>query len=92
MKGKGIYIPRPPKLVSPVWTKTPPTVPGLYWFSLRTDERPGAAVLGVLRHCRVVRHQSGKMILGVKNYDADDFGKVEGLQRWWAGPLLEPVE
>ena len=89
MKGKGIYIPRPPKLVSPVWTKDPPTEPGLYWFKLRAEvDFPE----GVLRFCQVIRGGDGSLILGCRNYDSDHFQRVEGLQRWWAGPLPEPVE
>jgi len=73
----------------PVWTKTPPTVPGLYWFKLRINEDYPPP--GFTRFCRVVA-RDGRLILGSKNYDAHDHLDVEGLQRWWAGPLLEPTE
>jgi len=73
----------------PIWTKDTPTEPGLYWFKLRTEvDFPE----GVLRFCQVIRGGDGVLILGVKNYDSAHFGRVEGLQRWWAGPLLEPRE
>lgn len=70
-------------VLTPVWRINPPTVPGLYWFQLRTNEVYPPT--GVTRHCRVIMF-NGKLIdmghgLGVKN-----------LQRWWAGPLLEPME
>ncbi len=73
----------------PVWRINPPTVPGLYWFKLKTsDDYPPP---GVLRFCRVTIYD-GELVLGARNYDSESFSKVEGLQRWWAGPLLEPVE
>lgn len=74
-------------VLTPVWRKNPPTVPGLYWFQLRTSDKPD----GVTRFCRVVLHK-GHLIVGSKNYDADDFNRVDRLQRWWAGPLPEPVK
>jgi len=75
----------------PVWRTNPPTEPGLYWFKLKTsDEYPPP---GVMRWCRVVRHRNGHLTLGTKNYDdGGDYLKVDGVQRWWAGPLPEPME
>lgn len=77
------HIPqKPPGLEVPVWRKNPPTVPGLYWFQLRTEtDFPE----GVTRHCRVVMFH-GNLV------DQNQGVGVEGLQRWWAGPLLEPEE
>lgn len=78
------------EMVDPVWRTNPPTEPGLYWFKMKTnDDYPPP---GVLRFCRVVRRPDGKIILGSRNYDAHDFLRVEGLQRWWAGPLPEPED
>ncbi len=76
-----------PGIDAPVWTKDPPTEPGIYWYSLRTTDEAGE---GVLRFCRVTFHQ-GNLIVDSKNYDADEFNKVEHLQRWWAGYLPEPI-
>ena len=87
MKGKGIYVPRPPKLVSPVWTKTPPTVPGLYWFQLRVGDVPD----GMTRHCRVVLFE-GRLILHSGESPVSQRQTVDHFQRWWAGPLLEPTD
>ena len=72
----------------PRWTKDPPTEPGLYWFQLRVDEEP----VGVTRHCRVVSDGEGHLSLGERNYDSAHYLAVENLQRWWAGPLPEPIE
>lgn len=81
--------PWPPRFRAglPVWTKTPPTTPGLYWYSLRTDERPGAAVLGVLRNCRV--WELDGILVATAGFS---FKPAAEFQRWWAGPLLEPIE
>jgi len=76
---------------APEWTKDPPTEPGLYWYSLRTDDRPGAAVLGVLRHCRIVVYE-GKLMDEQGQGPASQRQTVAAYQRWWAGPLPEPEE
>ena len=68
-------------ILTPIWTKDPPTEPGLYWFQLRTDE--GYPPTGVIRFCRV--HLSGDILIV-------DWTNVERMQRWWAGPLLKPEE
>ncbi len=76
--------PRSPGLGVPVWRKNPPTEAGLYWFSLRTTEKPGE---GVRRFCRVWD------VEGVLVATAGGHCKrAEDFQRWWAGPLLEPIE
>lgn len=66
---------------TPVWRLNPPVLPGLYWFQLRTNKVYPPT--GVTRHCRVV-------LLNGKLVDQNRSLGVEGLQRWWAGPLLEP--
>ncbi len=89
-QGSGGPGPSPPGLGEPVWRKNPPTEPGLYWFKLRiNDEYPPP---GVLRFCQVIHGGDGSLILGCRNFDSDHFQRVEGLQRWWAGPLLEPPD
>lgn len=79
--------PRPPGLGVPAWRMNPPTEPGLYWYSLRTDDRPEAAVLGVLRFCRVWRRD--RVLVATAG---SSFKPAAEFQRWWAGPLLEPPQ
>lgn len=76
--------PRPIGFEVPVWRKNPPTEPGLYWYTLRTTEELGE---GVLRFCRVWEHD-GVLVstAGAVCKPAAEF------QRWWAGPLLEPIK
>jgi len=69
-------------VLTPVWRKDPPTVPGLYWFKLRTEtDFPE----GSTRYCRVILF-NGSLI------DARTHRGTENAPRWWAGPLLEPVD
>ena len=73
----------------PVWRKNPPTEPGLYWFQLRiSDDYPPT---GVTRHCRVVLFE-GRLILHGDEAPVTTRHTVDHFQRWWAGPLPEPVE
>lgn len=74
----------PKGLGVPVWRKNPPTEPGLYWYTLRTTEVLGE---GVLRFCRVWERDGILVSTAGAGYKA-----AADFQRWWAGPLLEPIE
>ncbi len=74
-------------ILTPIWTKDPPTGPGLYWFQLRTGDKP----VGVIRHCRVVQFER-RLLLHTGEGPMSERHTVDHLQRWWAGPLLEPTE
>jgi len=77
------------EMTDPAWTMTPPTEPGLYWFKLRTNE--DYPPKGVVRHCRVVRYEN-RLVLHSGEGPVSQRQTVEHFQRWWAGPLPEPVE
>ena len=70
-------------VLTPVWRLNPPTVPGLYWFQLRTNE--DYPPKGSTRYCRVILFNGELM-------DARTHRGTDKLQRWWAGPLLEPPD
>ncbi len=71
---------------SPTLRQSPPTAPGLYWFTLGEG--------CVLRFCRVVQREDGVLTLGSRNVDElGMFKPVSHLKhRFWAGPLPEPAE
>lgn len=80
-----------PGIDAPVWTKDPPTQPGLYWFSLRTKDRFEG---GVVRNCRVwfARPYGGDEKQLVAEGADGKLLPVAQFQRWWAGYLPEPIE
>lgn len=69
----------------PVWSKEAPTEAGLYWFKLRTTDKPD----GVLRYCRIVEYD-GRFIDERGEGPVSQRQTVERYLRWWAGPLPEP--
>ncbi len=70
----------------PTFSQTPPTEPGLYWYTLVK----GSAVY----YCKVWR-QDPRITYGGKLVALSSDGKpkpVDKFARWWAGYLPEPVE
>ena len=68
-------------LRAPVWTDTPPSVPGLYWY--RDNEH------GMLQGALVCKE---KQVLYVELTGWEVSWCADLTTAQWAGPLLEPVE
>ena len=63
----------------PVYTKKPPTKPGLYWYRVWPSR--------VNRYCRVWEDYRGELVASTNGEPK----QVALFGRQWAGPLLEPL-